>query len=255
MKFMSRLICNSEPLEDVDLVIFDKDGTLIDIHYYWCSMIRFRAQHLSTKFVKDQDQENAFQMLVDTMGIDSKLNKMKPEGPVGLKPRNYIIDVTYQCMQKYSKSIVREDVVEAFKYIDLFSKGKLSEIVRPLPGVELLLKALKANEIKVAIATTDLTERAQLAMKSIGFEKYFDLIVGADRVQNAKPSPDLVHYTCEKLKINLKQSVVVGDSMADLKMAENAKCRFIGVKTGLYTPNFLEQSLCLVDDLNDVRSL
>ncbi|SVA64979.1 uncharacterized protein METZ01_LOCUS117833, partial [marine metagenome] len=30
-------------LDNIKVVIFDKDGTLIDIHHYWASMIKIRA--------------------------------------------------------------------------------------------------------------------------------------------------------------------------------------------------------------------
>jgi len=33
---------------DTELVIFDKDGTLIDVHYYWGGMVELRAKLLSS---------------------------------------------------------------------------------------------------------------------------------------------------------------------------------------------------------------
>jgi len=33
-----------EVIKDVQLVVFDKDGTLTDVHTYWVNMIKFRAE-------------------------------------------------------------------------------------------------------------------------------------------------------------------------------------------------------------------
>jgi len=37
-------------IKDPELIIFDKDGTLIDIHFYWTSMIQNRSECLSRRF-------------------------------------------------------------------------------------------------------------------------------------------------------------------------------------------------------------
>lgn len=100
---------------------------------------------------------------------------------------------------------------------------------------------------------TDLTNRAVLAMKSLNLEKYFIDIVGADLVKNAKPSSDLVDYILNKHGLKKGEVIVVGDSMADLGMANNANCNFLGVKSGLYNDDFVEESQYLINDLRDLK--
>ena len=109
--------------------------------------------------------------------------------------------------------------------------------------------------LKIAIATTDLTIRAKLAMDSIGLTHYFDCIAGADLVNEAKPSADLVNYLCDRIECEKSKTLVVGDSIVDLRMAESAQVGFIGVKTGLYSPEFLKHSQTLIDDLTDMEGL
>jgi len=64
-----------------------------------------------------------------------------------------------------------------------------------------------------------------------------------------------VNYICKKLSISRKDTVVVGDSIVDLKMAKSACVRFVGVKTGLHSPDFLKSSELLINDLNDLDSV
>ena len=240
---------------DVDLVIFDKDGTLIDVHYYWCGMIELRAKKLSKDYIEPRQQQAAMQELMSNMGINLDTREMKPEGPVGLKPREFIIDVAYETVKKYYQSITMMQVASVFKSIDEYSKKHLNTLVKPLDGVEHLLILLKQKNIKVTIATTDLTNRAKLAMDSIGLTHYFDYIAGADLVENAKPSPDLVNYLCDKMLVDKDRVLVIGDSIVDLEMAELANVDFIGVKSGLYSPEFLDRNKILVDNLTHIGEL
>ena len=240
---------------DLDLIIFDKDGTLIDVHYYWVGMLHFRSEMLAKKYIKSGDQFTATNELMSNMGINPETGKIKPTGPVGIKPREFIIDIAYQVVKKYCSTIKIEQVSSVFKEIDVYSQKHLKQLVRPLPGAFELLKILKQKKIKIAIATTDITSRAKLAMDHIEMTHYFDCIAGSDLVEKAKPSPDLVNYLCNKTACEKNKTVVVGDSIVDLKMAESAKVGFIGVKTGLYSPEFLLNSQTLVEDFNSLKEL
>ena len=125
-------------------------------------------------------------------------------------------------------------------------------MIKPLPGVKSLLYKLKENGIPTAIATTDLTERASMAMKCLGIEHVFSIIAGGNSVENAKPAPDLINYICDKLSLKNDRALVVGDSIVDLKMASNAGARFIGVKTGLFSDEFIENSEFLIETLEQI---
>ncbi len=242
-------------MNDQKLVIFDKDGTLIDVHYYWCGMIKLRADMLSKKYVEHAQQEKVANELMSEMGINLDTQKMKSAGPVGIKPREFIIDVAHQVVKKHHRLITVEQVSSVFKVIDEYSKQHLNELVKPLIGVEKLLIKLKKSDYKITIATTDLTARAELAMQSIDLLKYFDYIAGGDAVMNAKPHPDLVHYLCKKMNVHNTHTTIIGDSIVDLDMAGAANVAFIGVKTGLHCPQFLQQGKVIVDDLTYVGEL
>ena len=249
---MSSLILPNIELNNIKMVIFDKDGTLIDVHHYWCSMIEYRAEFF-VKSINIDNKEKLYNLLIDNMGIDLTSKKMKPQGPVGIKPRSFIIDIALNTMLEYDKNYTKEMVESIFKEVDEYSKTKLNYIVKALPNVKNVLENLKQSNIRISIATTDLTQRAILAMKSLKLDSYFIDIAGADLVENAKPSPDLVEYILRKNNLSKEDVVLVGDSMPDLGMAKNAKCKFLGVKSGLYTDEFINQSKNIIDDLTQLK--
>ena len=251
---MSKLILPNTSLENIKMVIFDKDGTLIDVHHYWCSMIEYRAEFFVKHIlINDKEKDILYNELIDGMGIDLETKKMKVQGPVGIKPRSFIMNVTLDILREYDKSYTLEMVSEVFKEVDEYSQEKLTKIVKPLAHMQRVLSDLHNANIKISIATTDLTQRAIFAMKSLGVDGYFDDIVGADLVERAKPNPDLVQYIVTKHNFSLDEVVVVGDSIADLEMAKNAKCKFIGVRTGLYGNSFIRKSRYLISTLEELR--
>lgn len=249
---MSSLIFDDQKINDIKLVVFDKDGTLIDIHHYWGSMLRLRSTFLVEKYIYESKEE-IIEELLDSMGIDTKRNKIKSEGPVGIKPRKVIIESAFKVLKKYVSRLSEDDVSKVFKEVDRKSIEKLTDFVRPLPGALNFLNKLKENGIKSSLATTDLTERAKLAMSALNAQEYFDVIAGADLVENTKPAPDLVELISKQTKIPVENTLVVGDSMPDLNMAKNANCIFLGVKTGLYNSEFIQKCDFLTNDLESIE--
>jgi phosphoglycolate phosphatase len=247
-KLMSSIVLPDSKIENIEMVIFDKDGTLIDVHYYWCSMIEFRANFI----VQTIDVENKIKLhdeLVDNMGVDLKLMKMKPEGPVGIRPRGYIVEVVLSIVKKYDGKYTKLMVEDAFNKVDELSKAKFNEIIKILPGVDGVIRDLKNHNIRMSIATTDYSHRAILAMESLNIDNYFTDIVGSDMVSQPKPSPDLVNYILKNNNLSKGSVVVIGDSMSDLNMAKNSQCNFIGVKSGLYTDKFIKESVNMIESL------
>lgn len=59
-------------------------------------------------------------------------------------------------------------------------------------------------------------------------------IVTRDLVQYAKPDPDLFLAAAERLAVDITQSVVVGDSVWDLLAARRARALGVGLLSGGY---------------------
>jgi len=234
----------------IEHVIFDKDGTLIDIHFYWGGMVQMRAEILSSKFVSKQQRVQAINDLKSNMGIDLLNNKIKQDGPVGIKPRSKIIEIAYLTLkEKYTANISINNVSKVFLDVDKLSINCLDKFIKPLPGVKKTLDLLKYNNVLISIATTDLTERAILAMKFLKLDKYFNFIVGGDMVERTKPFADLTNLLIKKSAIKSNNTLIIGDSEVDLKMAEAAKTKFLGVTTGLNTGILHDKRTRIIDDL------
>lgn len=230
---MADIKVGREVIRDVQLVVFDKDGTLIDVHTYWVNMIKFRAELVVNKLCLSEKEKLG---LMDSMGVDTGLWKIKPEGPVGIKKREIVLQAGVEYLMSCGISDQSSLFGEVFREVDKNSMNHFHTIIKPLDGLFELFEGLKKRACFIAIATTDRTERARLAMRHIGVEDSIDFIVGADSVKKLKPATDMAELITNKLGIPKESSVMVGDAVSDVQMGVNAKFRAsIGVASGLTT--------------------
>jgi len=233
---MSLLVVDNKVLVDSpSLVLFDKDGTLVDIHHYWVSMIRLRADLISQRlFAREEIRPPVKAALESAMGVDQETNRMKFEGPVGVKPRPEIVDVVVRASREYGAITDSNSIESMFKEVDETTSIDMKPLVKILPGVVDLLDQLRSHNIPAAIVTTDITERAKKAMGTVGLSRYFIDIVGGDIVEKTKPHSDLAEYVLSKSTVFNKNVVVIGDHPVDVEMGLAAGISTnIGVLTGL----------------------
>lgn len=227
------LIINEDVISNIQLAVFDKDGTLIDAHTYWVNMIKLRAEYVRNRLALGEEKTLG---LMESMGVDTSSWRIKPEGPVGLKKREIVMMAGIEYMKSLGVSDQTALFEEVFKEVDEHSSQHFHEIIKPLDGLYQLINGLKKRSCLIAIATTDRTERARIAMEHIGIEDSIDFIAGADLVKYSKPAPDMADLIINKLGIPKESSVMVGDAASDVQMGVNAKFQAsIGVTSGLTT--------------------
>jgi phosphoglycolate phosphatase-like HAD superfamily hydrolase len=66
-------------------------------------------------------------------------------------------------------------------------------------------------------------------------------VITRQEVQRAKPDPDLFLAAAQRLNVPIARAMVVGDSVWDLLAARRAGCLGIGVLSGGYGKEELEQ--------------
>jgi HAD superfamily hydrolase (TIGR01509 family) len=112
--------------------------------------------------------------------------------------------------------------------------------VQPLPGARELLQQLNRAKVPYAIATSGRLEGAQAALERLEVGSEIPVIT-RQQVQRAKPDPDLFLAAAQQLNIPIARAMVVGDSVWDLLAARRAGCLGIGLLSGGYGKEELEQ--------------
>ena len=109
-----------------------------------------------------------------------------------------------------------------------------------LPGARELLQQLSRAKVPYAIATSGRREGAQPALEKLGVRPEIPVIT-RNEVQRAKPDPDLFLAAAQRLNVPMARAMVVGDSVWDLLAARRAGCLGIGVLSGGYGKEELQQ--------------
>ncbi|MBW1669405.1 MAG: HAD family hydrolase, partial [Deltaproteobacteria bacterium] len=92
-------------------------------------------------------------------------------------------------------------------------------------------------------------------LRVLGVIDVFDLVVGFLDVPNAKPAPDMIHYTLEKLGVDKGRAVFVDDTAFDLKAGVEAGVNTVGILTGYHTREQIMkvQPDIIVDDMQELK--
>jgi len=188
------------------------------------------------------------------MGVDLISGRMKSDGPVGIKPRSFIVDVAANLVRSKGCFIENKDMESLFDEIDILTSKDMLPLLRLLPGSQALLERLQQCGILSVIVSTDITERACRAMQVLQLDHYFTEIIGGDLVDNTKPSPDLAELALSRTGIDPTDAVIIGDHPVDIEMGINASISAsIGVLTGLSDSAVFDNYECHV--ASDLTSL
>lgn len=219
------------------LIVFDKDGTLIEQKPVLLALAQARFQSIA-KIVST----NVAEEWAKTVGINMRTREIDYRGPLSFAPtREEILiaaTIIRQCESEewgHAKELARE----AYEKADKAMKPPYGAVL--IKGVEQALRKLKASGFKIALATTDSHRRTQRALDYLGISRYFDVIIGDDDVENGKPAADMILKACELTECLPSDAVMVGDSIGDTMMGRNAHVKAcIGVATGATSKEKLE---------------
>lgn len=131
--------------------------------------------------------------------------------------------------------------VERLQRLHAEAYARMVSQVRPLPGAHKLLARLSKAKVPWAIATSGRRKSAQPALEMLGIGPDVP-VVTRDQVQYAKPDPDLFLAAAALIGVEVRESIVVGDSIWDLLAARRAGVLGVGLLSGGYGEDELERA-------------
>lgn len=123
-----------------------------------------------------------------------------------------------------------QECAEAYR--DIFEENKKQLAPKVFPHVPETLKELHRGGFVLTIASSRSNHSLLDFVKTFGFDKEISLVLGADDVAKAKPDPEPVLLTLNKLGFSASRTLVVGDMPFDILMGRGAGAKTCGVTYG-----------------------
>ena len=131
----------------------------------------------------------------------------------------------------------------------LYSRDYLPRAT-PFPEVRALFERLKADGVKILLASSSNQHEVDFYLGLIGCEDLVDETTSKDDVERSKPCPDIFEAALDKLEpLGPEAAIVVGDSPWDMKAAGRAGVRAVGFRSGGFPDEALiEAGACALFD-------
>ena len=134
------------------------------------------------------------------------------------------------------------DLFESFYHKNFMDKIELYD------GIVELLEEF-CGDFRFAIATNAHTSVAQKMTDHLKIGHFFEKIIGADDVANAKPHPDMILKILNELKVSKNKAILIGDSHKDIMAAKNAEIESVLVNWGF--TKHQDGAICSIQELRE----
>jgi HAD superfamily hydrolase (TIGR01509 family) len=110
--------------------------------------------------------------------------------------------------------------------------AELAPLVQPFDGALPLLRAVAGRGIKVVLATSAPPAELTKLRELLDVEDAVDSVTNAEDVTTAKPAPDIVQVALERAGVSPTEAIFVGDTVWDVRAANEAGVACIAVTSG-----------------------
>jgi phosphoglycolate phosphatase len=232
-----------DPLEGIDLVIFDKDGTLIEFARMWRDWVGELGDSLTADTGIDLRG-----VIFELIGVDEVSGFIHPHGLLAATPMARLREVVLGAVQE--AGVPDDDAARAVERA--WRPPDPVALATPTADLRSLFRRLRERGIRIAVATSDDREPTERTLAALGILDEIEALACADDGHDVKPAPHSVHVIAELVGVPEARSLVVGDSPADLAMGRAAGVRrVVGVLTGVGDRATLEPLADLVLDSID----
>lgn len=187
-------------IKQIEAVIFDLDGTLIDSMWVWNKIDEEFLAKYHIPVPDDMDKE--------------------------LEGKSFTETATY-FKERFKLEMSIEEIKETW---NAMAWSFYTEEVQLKKGVRRFLQALKKQGIKMGIATSNSIQLVEAVLKALEIEEYFMQIRTSCEVGRGKPFPDIYLKVAEDLEVEASRVLVFEDIPNGVRAGQNAKMTAWGVR-------------------------
>jgi phosphoglycolate phosphatase len=190
----------------VEALIFDLDGTLVDT----APDLLGATNHALSLVERPAISYDMLRQFVGHGAMDLLRRALLATG--GLLDEAEMKRLHGELLKYYGENIARESTV--------------------FPGLIAMLDKAQARGLKMGVCTNKVEKLSHKLLGEIGLAKYIAAVVGGDTLPIMKPDPAPYVEVARRLGIDAARTIMFGDSVTDIKTAQNAGVPVIAVSFG-----------------------
>lgn len=203
-------------LQEIDAVIFDLDGTLVDSMWMWRSIDIEYLARFGIELPED------LQKIIEGMSFSETAYYFKERFDLPDSIDQIKSDWNQMAWEKYMNEVpLKEGVIELLTY-------------------------LRQNNIPAGIATSNSRELVELIIEKHGMNEYFTSIRTSCEVAKGKPSPDIYLLVAKDLGVEPSRCLVFEDILQGIMAGKNANMKVCAVYDK-YSESEQEEKIKLAD--------
>lgn len=195
---------------DINYIIFDMDGTLLDSLSVWVDSDREFLTGLGFEYSSE---------------CSLAMKKMHFDSACEYLVRKYSLPFSAEETGKRILAIVEEHYIGGVPLKD---------------GAAEFLEYAKKSGVKMCIATSNKKALAEASLEAKGIKKYFEFVLTSDEVGCGKESPEIFLNAAERLGAVPENTAVFEDSIHAVHSAKAAGFKVVGVYDPLCEDEFTE---------------
>jgi beta-phosphoglucomutase len=213
------------PLAQFKAAIFDMDGTMINnMNYHKLAWQAFLKRH----------------------GIELSEEEFKHK--ISGKKNNQIFEIVFGRKLGEDEELQYTEEKEGL-YRELFKPD-----IKEIAGLTSIITELHNRGIKTAIATTAPAKNRDFALRELGLEGKFEVILGDEHVSQGKPHPEIYLETAKKLGVSPHECLVFEDSPPGVESGKNAGMTVVGILSS-HSPEEISKADYVVGDFTQLTLL
>ncbi|WP_379146113.1 HAD family hydrolase [Paenibacillus sp. sgz500992] len=208
-------------------ILFDKDGTLLDLLATWGSWAEEVLLGLGNELahIGTGSHVDLSKVLGTSHNAEGKVIGYDPAGPLSMATAEESYGIL--AWQLYTAGVPWNEALVRVKAIakDAMNGMRGRRTIGPLPDLLPFLQQCADASLQLGVVTSDGDKTTGEQLDLLGITGYFHTIVTRDRVSNGKPDPEMAETACRELGLLPEQTVIIGDSNADMQLGKGAGLR------------------------------